>query len=79
MFKEVDRERTDFLRKYFRVEWPDRAVYHTMIDTAIGGQAVLEIILDLANTLHAGVCANPGKIDHSLGRPGFKATPVLFP
>jgi cytidylate kinase len=53
----VDRERTDFLRKYFRVEWPDRAVYHTMINTAIGEQAVLEIILDLAKTLHAGVPA----------------------
>lgn len=53
----VDRERTDFLRKYFRVEWPDRAVYHTMINTAIGDQAVLEIILDLAKTLHAGVTA----------------------
>jgi cytidylate kinase len=53
----VDRERTDFLHKYFRVEWPDRAVYHTMINTAIGEQAVLEIILDLAKTLHAGVTA----------------------
>ena len=53
----VDRERTDFLRKYFRVEWPDRAVYHTMINTAIGEQAVLEIILDLAKTLHAQVTA----------------------
>ena len=53
----VDRERTDFLRKYFRVEWPDRAVYHTMINTAIGEQAVLEIILDLAKTLHARVTA----------------------
>jgi cytidylate kinase len=53
----VDRERTDFLEKYFRVEWPDRAVYHTMINTAIGEQAVLKIILDLAKTLHAGVTA----------------------
>jgi hypothetical protein len=53
----VDRERTDFLHKYFRVEWPDRAVYHTMINTAIGEQAVLEIILDLAKTLDGGVTA----------------------
>ena len=53
----VDRERTDFLQKYFHVEWPDRALYHTMINTAIGEQAVLEIILDLAKTLHARVTA----------------------
>jgi cytidylate kinase len=53
----VDRDRTDFLKKYFHVEWPDRAVYHTMINTAIGEQAVLETILDLAKTLDAGVTA----------------------
>ncbi len=35
----------------------DRAVYHTMINTAIGEQAVLEIILDLAKTLHTQVTA----------------------
>jgi cytidylate kinase len=53
----VDRERTDFLHKYFRVEWPDRGVYHTMINTAIGEQAVLKIILDLVKTLDAGATA----------------------
>jgi cytidylate kinase len=55
----VDRERTDFLKKYFHVEWPDRAIYHSMINTAIGEQAVLKIILDLAKTLNAAVSA-PG-------------------
>ena len=47
----VDRERADFIQKYFGVEWPDRGVYHTMINTAIGEQAVLKIILDLATSL----------------------------
>ena len=55
----VDQERTYFLRKYFRVEWPDRSAYHTMINTAIGEQAVLTIILDLVKTLDAGVTAPP--------------------
>jgi cytidylate kinase len=53
----VDRERADFLKKYFQVEWPDRAVYHTMINTAIGEQTVLKVILDLAKTLKTGVTA----------------------
>jgi cytidylate kinase len=53
----VDRERTAFLKKYFHVDWPDRGVYHTMINTAIGEQAVAKIILDLAKTLNAGVIA----------------------
>ncbi len=35
----VDRERMDFIQKYFKVEWPDRAIYHGMINTAIGDQA----------------------------------------
>jgi cytidylate kinase len=43
----VDRERMDFIQKYFKVEWPDRAIYHGMINTAIGDQAVVHLILDL--------------------------------
>src|ERR1700731_4216962 len=47
----VDRERADFIQKYFHVEWPDRAIYHTMINTAIGDGAVVHMILDLMKTL----------------------------
>jgi cytidylate kinase len=45
----VDRERADFIQKYFNVEWPDRSIYHSMLNTAIGDEAVLQIIL---NVLH---------------------------
>jgi cytidylate kinase len=41
----VDRERADFIQKYFNVEWPDRAIYHTMMNTAIGDEAVVHMIL----------------------------------
>jgi cytidylate kinase len=51
----IDRERADFIQKYFRVEWPDRAIYHTMINTAIGDEAVIHMILDLMNTVDATV------------------------
>jgi cytidylate kinase len=47
----VDRDRRDFIQKYFHVEWPDRTAYHSMINTAIGDQAVVHIILDLMKTL----------------------------
>jgi cytidylate kinase len=53
----VDRERVDFIQKYFNVEWPDRAVYHTLINTAIGDAAVVHIILDFMKTLEAQVHA----------------------
>jgi cytidylate kinase len=53
----VDRERADFIQKYFKVEWPDRAIYHTMINTAIGDEAVVHMILDIMKTLDAKVVA----------------------
>ncbi|MFZ0879601.1 MAG: cytidylate kinase family protein, partial [Candidatus Acidiferrales bacterium] len=53
----VDRERADFIQKYFHVEWPDRIVYHAMINTAIGEEAVVHMILDFMNTVDAGVTA----------------------
>jgi hypothetical protein len=53
----VDRERIDFIQKYFHVEWPDRAIYHTMINTAIGDEAVIRMILDFMKILEAKVTA----------------------
>jgi len=53
----VDRDRGDFIQKYFHVEWPNRAIYHTMINTAIGDEAVVHMILDLMKTLDARVTA----------------------
>ncbi|HEV3218977.1 MAG TPA: cytidylate kinase-like family protein [Candidatus Acidoferrales bacterium] len=53
----VDGERHDFIEKYFHVEWPDRAIYHAMINTAIGDEAVVHLILDFKKTLDAQVTA----------------------
>jgi cytidylate kinase len=46
----VDHERADFIQKYFHVEWPDRAIYHTMMNTAIGDEAVVQMILSALKT-----------------------------
>jgi Cytidylate kinase-like family len=46
----VDRERADFIQKYFGVEWPHRSIYHTMINTTIGGDGVVHAILDVMAT-----------------------------
>jgi|SRR5579864_4881544 len=48
----VDRERTDFIQKYFGVEWPDRTVYHAMINTVIGDEPVIHMILEFMKTLN---------------------------
>jgi len=47
----VDRERADFIQKYFGVEWPNRAIYHTMINTAVGDEAVVHMILEFKKAL----------------------------
>ncbi len=53
----VDRDRGDFIQKYFHVEWPNRAIYHTLINTVIGDEAVVHMVLDLMKTLDARVTA----------------------
>jgi cytidylate kinase len=41
----VDRERVDFIQKYFHVEWPTRWLYHIMLNTSIGEENVVQTIL----------------------------------
>jgi cytidylate kinase len=49
----VDRERADFIQKYFGVEWPSRSVYHVMVNTEIGEEPVAQTIVGLMETLNA--------------------------
>lgn len=49
----VDRERADFIQKYFNVEWPDRSIYNIMINTAIGDEEVVRLILEFMKSLNA--------------------------
>ena len=53
----VDHERADFIQKYFQVEWPDRAVYHAMINTGIGDEAVAQMVLSFMEAYEAKVTA----------------------
>ncbi|HET6933232.1 MAG TPA: cytidylate kinase-like family protein [Candidatus Angelobacter sp.] len=46
----VDRERADFIQKYFKVEWPDRSIYHAMFNTTIGDDATVHMILTCKET-----------------------------
>jgi cytidylate kinase len=46
----IDRERADYIQKYFNVEWPDRGIYHVMINTSIGDEWVVHMILSFMET-----------------------------
>ena len=48
----VDSERAAFVEKYFHMHWPDRSVYHAMLNTAIGLENVSDEILSLKKALH---------------------------
>jgi cytidylate kinase len=45
----VDRDRITFIAHYFRADWPTRALYNLMINTAMGDDKVMSVILD---TMH---------------------------
>jgi cytidylate kinase len=49
----VDAERADFIAKYFHAEWPNRALYHAMINTAPGDAAVIEAVIGLMKTFES--------------------------
>ena len=47
----VDRERMAYVKHYFAADWPTRSLYHMMINTAVGNQAVIRTILDTMRLL----------------------------
>jgi cytidylate kinase len=42
----VDRDRAEFIQAYFQVEWPERQKFHLMVNSTIGDEAAVEIILN---------------------------------
>jgi cytidylate kinase len=41
----VDKERVAYIKHYFNAEWPTRSLYHMMINTEIGDEKVIDMIL----------------------------------
>jgi cytidylate kinase len=42
----IDRGRAEFIRQYFNVEWPGRDRFHLMLNSAMGDEVAVAIILD---------------------------------
>jgi cytidylate kinase len=42
----VDRERADFVKQYFDIEWPDRHRFHLMVNSGMGENTAVDTILD---------------------------------
>jgi cytidylate kinase len=48
----IDHERASFIRHYFHKEWPDRSLYHLMMNTALGEDLAITTILNLMDALN---------------------------
>lgn len=43
----VDQERAEFIKHYFKVQWPSRHLYHAMLNTDVGEDETVNTILNL--------------------------------
>lgn len=41
----VDHERSEYIQKYFNLEWPSRQFFHLMVNSEIGDEMAIETIL----------------------------------
>jgi cytidylate kinase len=51
LVESVDRERIEFVKHYFGADWPTRSLYNLMINTCMGDQNVIKVVLDTMRTL----------------------------
>jgi cytidylate kinase len=42
----VDRERAEFIKQYYDIEWPDRHRFHLMVNSGMGEDVAVDTILD---------------------------------
>jgi cytidylate kinase len=48
----VDRDRAEFIKQYFGIEWPARHFFHLMINSTMGDTAVVQMVLDGLSAMH---------------------------
>ena len=65
MVDTIDRERMAYVKHYFNADWPTRSLYHVMLNTAVGNEAVIHTILDTMNL----VAGSPKATDYERPNP----------
>jgi len=53
LVENVDKERIAYIKHYFNADWPTRSFYHMMINTVVGDENVIAMILNGMRTLEA--------------------------
>ncbi len=54
LVESVDRERVAYIKHYFNADWPTRSLYHVMLNTAAGNEAVIQTILKTMRVVEGG-------------------------
>jgi cytidylate kinase len=54
----VDRDRATFVETYFHIQWPNRSIYHAMLNTAVGDDIVVDEVLRLKAAMERRVTAS---------------------
>jgi cytidylate kinase len=47
----VDNDRSAFIDRYFHMQWPNRPIYHAMLNTTVGDETVIDTIVRLKDDL----------------------------
>ncbi|MFZ0479084.1 MAG: cytidylate kinase-like family protein [Terriglobales bacterium] len=55
----VDRERIAYVKHYFNAEWPTRSLYHMMVNTSLGDETAIAMILHGMELLAASPAEAP--------------------
>lgn len=71
LLETVDKERAAFVKKYYGKDWPDRQLYHLLINSKIGDEAVISIILHEMDLINRGAATN----EADLTTPAARFTP----
>jgi cytidylate kinase len=58
----VDRDRADFIKQYFGIEWPARHFFHLMINSTMGDKTVVQMVLDGLSAIQKGTLSPTGEI-----------------
>ena len=59
LIERVDRERAAFVKKYYDMTWPTRSLYHMMLNTKVGDDAVIRLILEELELLNGATETRP--------------------
>ncbi len=48
----IDHDRAAFIKRYFHLDWPNRVLYHAMINTDIGNEKVIRVMRSFTSRPH---------------------------